>query len=80
MADQEYLKESYVKALNAWHLELAIVQEVVAHLLAEGDGPEWWGAAGHIVSGRFRDLVEACPFPGSGEVGQAAEGQAAELH
>lgn len=62
MAVTEYGKD-YLEAVNAWHLELAIVEEVVSHLLGQVDGPDWVTSAGHVACLRLRDLVEGFPFP-----------------
>lgn len=64
MASTEYVKD-YLEAVNAWHLELAIVEDVFAHLLAQVEGPEWVSSVGHVACLRLRDLVEGFPFPGA---------------
>ncbi len=56
-------EEDYVRELNAWHLELAIVQDVVSHLLTELTGPAWMTSSANIVRNRLEHLVETCPFP-----------------
>lgn len=80
MVEREYGGKGCAQALNEWHLELAMVGDVVAHLLREGNGPEWWSSAGHIVSERLRELVESFPFPGGGEGSEGGDALTAELH
>lgn len=78
MAVAEYVRKTEIDALDAWHLELAIVQEVVVHLLGQIEGPEWMSAAGYLVSRRLAELVEGFPLPSrrsdGEEVGQTATG------
>lgn len=57
MAESEYTRK-----LNEWHLELAIVQgafERVSLSIEDHDMAE----ISHVLSVRFHDLVEKCPFP-----------------
>lgn len=54
---------SYLRQLDAWHLELAIVRNVVDHILAELDGPDWMTSAAHVARDRFAHLIETFPFP-----------------
>ncbi len=73
MAGSEYGKD-YLELVNAWHLELAIVEEVISHVLAEADGPGWVGSTGHVAALRLRDLVEGFPFPGAAcDIAQRAD-------
>ena len=62
MADSDY-PTPYLDHLNHWHLELAMVRDLVQHILEEADGPEWLTSAAHIASSRFSHLVDSFPFP-----------------
>lgn len=53
----------YLRQLDAWHLELAILRNVVDHILVELDGPDWMTSAAHIARDRFSHLIETFPFP-----------------
>ena len=53
----------YLSRLNAWHLQLAMLRDLVNHLLLEVDGPEWLTSSGCLASEFFSHLVETCPFP-----------------
>lgn len=63
MAELDYPPETYDSELNRWHLELAMLHDLVAHIFDEMDGPEWATSAAHIAEQRFHHLVESCPFP-----------------
>lgn len=53
----------YHRALNDWHLELAMLRDLVNELLWQMEGEGWMKSAGHIAGLRFSHLVETCPFP-----------------
>lgn len=53
----------YDRQFNDWHLELAMLRDMVNHLLSEVDGPDWLTSSAHIAQDRFSHLVETCPFP-----------------
>ena len=55
--------KAYSDKLNAWHLQLASVGELSAHLLSGLDGEGWENAAAHICMERLSELVDGCPFP-----------------
>lgn len=57
--------KEFDRVLNDWHLELAMLRDLVNELLWHMDGEEWMKSAGHIAGHRFSHLVETCPFPGS---------------
>ena len=55
---------TYTDRLNAWHLELAIVQEAAAKLFRDiADHDDELASIGHVLSLRLLALVESCPFP-----------------
>ena len=72
MAGSDYLRKTEIDALDAWHLELAIVQDVVSHLLGHIEGPEWMSSAGYLATRRLAELVEGFPLPA--RVGADEEG------
>lgn len=54
----------YTACLNAWHLELGILQEAMSRIIADlSDYDEGLAATGHVLNLRLLDLVESCPFP-----------------
>lgn len=59
----DYHSHPYVRQLNEWHLEVAILRDLVNHILSEIDGPEWICSAAHLAQHRFTQLVESFPFP-----------------
>lgn len=61
---------SYAQKLDAWHLELAILRNLVDHILSELDGPDWMTSSAHIARDRFAHLVET--FPSQVDEGQQA--------
>lgn len=65
MATADYHSHPYVRQLNDWHLELAMLRDLIDHILREVDDdcPDWVGSASHIALERFSYLVETCPFP-----------------
>lgn len=62
--------DQYGRALNEWHLELAILRDVVDHILDQLDGPDWVTSSAHLAQRQFSHLVETCPFPQSTSPGQ----------
>jgi hypothetical protein len=54
--------DAYMDELGQWHLELAILRNLVNHILLELDGPDWMTSAAHIAEARFSHLIETCPF------------------
>lgn len=71
MATVDYHSHPYIRQLNDWHLELAMLRDLVGHILDEAEGPEWLGAAGHIAQARFSHLVESMPFPDRAHLGES---------
>lgn len=63
MATANYHSHPYVTQLNDWHLELAMLRDLVSHIFDEIDGPEWQTSSAHIARDRFDYLVETFPFP-----------------
>ena len=63
MATVHYHEHPYVRQLNEWHLELAMLRDLVDHILTEIEGPGWMTSSAHIAQDRFAHLVETCPFP-----------------
>lgn len=63
----EFPLEEYLRTLNAWHLELSILRDMIAHVLDESVTQDEAGlsACAHIAKDRFEHLVETCPFPSS---------------
>jgi len=64
MAEKDY--QEFVSKLNAWHLELAMTNDVIGHLLSEvveAEGPDWLSSAACLMSDRLSHLVKSCPFP-----------------
>lgn len=57
--------KQYLEQLNAWHLRLAVVRDVVGHVFDEldPDAPEWMQSTALLAQEQFSDLVESCPFP-----------------
>lgn len=60
--------KEYDRALNEWHLELAMLRDLVNELLWQMEGEEWMKSASHIAGNRFSQLVETCPFPGAYQI------------
>jgi len=60
--------KEYDRALNEWHLELAMLRDLVNELLWQMEGAEWMKSASHIAGHRFSHLVETCPFPSSYQI------------
>lgn len=63
MATADYHSDQYVRQLNEWHLELAMLRDLVDHILGEVEGPDWMTSSAHIAQDRFAHLVETFPFP-----------------
>lgn len=59
----EYHSHPYIRQLNDWHLELAMLRDLVDHILTEVDGPDWMTSSAHIVQARFAHLLDSFPFP-----------------
>lgn len=51
------------EALNAWHLELAILADAIGHVLQGIEEPEGLSANAYVLRTRLDALVAACPFP-----------------
>lgn len=60
--------ESLADQLNQHQLELAMISDVLAHIVGELDGPEWMVAAGRMCQDRLSHLVESMPFPSSSDL------------
>ena len=55
---------TYTDRLNAWHLELSILQQASAKLFSElADFDDDLASMGHVLGLRLFALVESCPFP-----------------
>lgn len=54
---------SYDRQINEWHNELAMLRDLVNHILFEVEGPDWLTSSAHIASDRLSHLVESFPFP-----------------
>lgn len=63
MASVDYHSDSYVRQLNAFHLELAMLHDGIEHIFQEMEGPDWMLSSAHIFGARFLHLVETFPFP-----------------
>ena len=63
MASADYHSDPYIRQLNEWHLELAMLRDLVDHILTELEGPDWMTSSAHIAQVRFNHLVESIPFP-----------------
>lgn len=58
------LLKTHLAELNAWHLELAILQDAISRILRDlSDYDEGLAATGHVLNLRLESLVESCPFP-----------------
>jgi hypothetical protein len=63
MAIADYHSHPYVRQINEWHLELAMLRDLVDHIFTEIDGPDWMTSSAHICKERLAHLVETFPFP-----------------
>jgi hypothetical protein len=64
MATANYHSEPYVRALNEWHLQLAIAEEAIRYAVNQlHDVPEGLLNTFGILDDRLLHLVETCPFP-----------------
>ena len=61
---QRQTLDDYRRTIDKWHLELAIVNTGLGHVVSTIDD-EPMGAIGHVLTGRLFDLVETFPFPQS---------------
>ena len=64
------MSDTYIRTINDYHLELAMLSDAVSHLLSEIDGPEWMTSSAHIFQARFAHLVETFPFPPQAHLGE----------
>ena len=58
MAENDY--QEFVSKLNAWHLQLAMTNDVIGHVLGEvvgGEGEDWLSSAACLLSERLSHLV-----------------------
>lgn len=53
----------HAERLNAWHLELAILADAIAHTLTGIEEPSGLSATAYVLHTRLAALVESCPFP-----------------
>lgn len=53
----------YLRNLNQWHLELAMLNDLVQHILGEIEGEDWMTSGAYLCRQKFAALVESCPFP-----------------
>lgn len=65
-----YHSDPHVRALNEHHLQLAMVSDIMGHIVLEMDGPSWMLSAARIAQDRLAHLVETYPFPA-----QSAQGE-----
>ena len=63
MASVDYHSDSFVRQLNDYQLELAMLRDGIEHIFQEMDGPDWMLSSAHIFGERFLHLVETFPFP-----------------
>lgn len=64
MATADYHSDSYVRALNDWHLQLGIVGDALKYSIQQlDDVPEGLSNVMGILELRLNHLVETCPFP-----------------
>lgn len=61
--NEEATLKGFSEVLNKWHLELAIVDTGIDHVVSSIDGDEAMGAIGYVLKNRLHHLVESCPFP-----------------
>lgn len=54
----------HAERLNAWHLDLAILADAIAHVMAGIEEPNGLSATAHVLKNRLLEMVENCPFPG----------------
>lgn len=52
----------YHRLLDSWHLQLAMLRDLVDHILTELEGPEWMTSAAGICQHRFLELIETMPM------------------
>ena len=52
----------YRRSLDGWHLQLAMLRDLVDHILTELDGPEWMTSAAGSCQHRFLELIETMPM------------------
>jgi len=62
-ADEATILKSHTERLNSWHLDLSLVETGLSHVVSTIEDDEAMSAIGCILSNRFHDLVESCPFP-----------------
>lgn len=64
MATADYHSDSYVRALNEWHLQLGMVGDALKFSIDQiEDVPEGLLSTLGILEDRLLHLVESCPFP-----------------
>lgn len=49
--------------LNAWHFELAILADAIAHALQGIEEPEGQSATAYVLRRKLAEMVASCPFP-----------------
>jgi len=65
MANSDYLRN-----LNQWHIELAMLNDLVQHILGEIEGEDWMTSGASICGQKLAALVESLPFPAGEDVTQ----------
>lgn len=60
--------ESLADQLNEHQLQLAMISDVLSHVVGELDGPDWMTAAVRMCHDRLSHLVESVPFPSSSDL------------
>jgi len=53
----------HAERLNTWHLDLAILADAIAHVMADIEEPNGLSATAHVLKNRLLEMVENCPFP-----------------
>ena len=60
----------YHRALDQWHLELAMTNDLVQHILREIEGEDWMTSGAFLCCQKLTALIESCPFPSGEDVAQ----------
>lgn len=68
MATIDYHSHPYIRQINEYQTELAMLRDAVDHILDELEGPKWMTSTAHILQGRFSHLVESFPFPSEDQI------------
>lgn len=61
--------KAYTDDLNAWHLQLAMLMDIIGHVFDElEDVPDWMISTSALCKERLLHLVETCPFPKADQI------------